>query len=155
MVVVFLFGLFLEAYMHDFNLVYITLFFVFSFVFSAGPLGVLNLGHLKSTFAPSARFFVADEGKISLNIANDSSTTSWAVTLYGKESSTVLESLAGEKSTILHLPYTPKTRGKFTYGDCYLESKYPLSTARLTLPIQEIYEGIAYPEPRASLWHHF
>jgi len=149
-VVVFLFGLFIEAYMHDFNLVYITLFFVFSFAFSAGPLGVLNLGHLKSTFVPSARFFVADEGNIAVKVHNNSSTTSWAVILHGNDMSTPLASLEGEKSIILHLAHTPKTRGRFTYGDCYLESKYPLSTARLTLPIKDVYEGIAYPEPKGK-----
>ena len=148
--VVLLFALFMQAYMHDFNLVYITLFFLFSFAFSAGPLGVLNLGHLKSTFVPSTRFFTGQEGKISLNVSNNSTTTSWAVTLYGKGVSTPLSSLAGEKSIILHLPYTPQKRGRFTYGDCYLESKYPLSTARLTLPIKEVYQGIAYPEPKGK-----
>jgi len=136
--------------MHDFNLVYITLFFVFSFAFSAGPLGVLNLGHLKSTFVPSARFFIAEVGNIAVNIHNDSQTTSWAVILHGNDASAPLSSLAAEKSTILHLPYTPTTRGRFSYENCYLESKYPLSTARLTLPIKESYEGIAYPEPKGK-----
>ena len=136
--------------MHDFNLVYITLFFLFSFAFSAGPLGILNLGYLKSTFVPSGRFFANKEGKISLEITNDSSATSWAVTLHGDGVSTSLVSLAGEKSTIVHLPYTPPKRGRFIYADCYLESKYPLSTARLTLPIEEVYSGIAYPEPKGN-----
>ena len=136
--------------MHDFNLVYITLFFLFSFAFSAGPLGVLNLGYLKSTFVPSGRFFANKEGKISLEITNDSSATSWAVTLHGDGVSTPLVSLAGEKSTIVHLPYTPPKRGRFIYTNCYLESKYPLSTARLTLPIEGAYGGIVYPEPKGN-----
>ena len=136
--------------MHDFNLVYITLFFVFSFAFSAGPLGVLNLGHLKSTFVPSARFFVAEEGNIAVKVHNDSSTTSWAVLLHGDNVSTPLASLEGEKSSILHLPYIAQKRGSFSYEGCYLESRYPLSTARLTLPIKEVYKGIAYPEPKGK-----
>ena len=62
LVVVLLFGLFLEAYMHDFNLVYITLFFVFSLAFSAGPIGILNLGHLKASYVRSGRMFAHQEG---------------------------------------------------------------------------------------------
>ncbi len=147
-VVVLLFGLFLEAYMHDFNLVYITLFFVFSLAFSAGPIGVLNLGHLQASFLKSKRLFAQQEGSIPLRIYNNSSTSSWAVTLHGKNASTPLKQLKGESSTILHLPFTPKKRGEFTYENCYLESKYPLSTARLTLKIKEKYEGIVYPEPK-------
>jgi len=154
-VVVLLFGLFMEAYMHDFNLVYITLFFVFSLAFSAGPLGVLNLGHLTSKFIPSGRLFAHQEGRISLQIENTSSTTSWAIRLYGEDVSVALPQLKGQNSKILHLPFIPEKRGTFTYEGCYLESKYPLSTARLTMPIDEHYEGIAYPEPKGKTLEAF
>lgn len=147
-VVVFLFGLFMEAYMHDFNLVYITLFFVFSFAFSAGPLGVLNLGQLKGTFMPSSRLFVAKLGHIVVQVENISTTTSWAITLHAKDTSVPLVELKGESTSLLYLPYTPSKRGTFNYEGAYLESKYPLSTARLTLDIEEVYQGIAYPEPK-------
>ncbi len=150
-----LFGLFMEAYMHDFNLVYITLFFVFSLAFSAGPLGVLNLGHLKSTFVPSGRLFAQEEGLITLSIKNISPTTSWSVTLYGEEDSTLLPPLKGESNTLAHLAYFPQKRGSFSYQNCYLESRYPLSTSRLTLPIKSVYKGIIYPEPRGKTLEAF
>ncbi len=102
-VVILLFGLFMEAYMHDFNLVYITLFFVFSFAFSAGPLGVLNIGHLKSSFAPSGRFFANKTSDIIVHIKNTSQNTSWAVTLHGEDTSAPMPCLKGEKESILHL----------------------------------------------------
>ncbi len=145
-----LFGLFMQAYMHDFNLAYISLFFVFSFAFSAGPLGVLNLGHLKSNFEPSGRFFVGKEGQVSVKIENTSTTTSWAVALHGQDVSAPLAKLKGEAAATLQLPYIATKRGRFTYEGCYLESKYPLSTARLTLAIKESYEGISYPEPKGK-----
>ena len=149
-VVVFLFGLFMEAYMHDFNLVYITLFFVFSLAFSAGPLGVLNLGHLQAYFVPAGRFFANQEGKILVNIKNNSSMASWSITLHGEDVSVPLPYLKGASSTILSLPYTALKRGTFIYKECYLESKYPLSTARLTLAIDDSYKGVAYPEPKGK-----
>ena len=154
-VVVFLFGLFMEAYMHDFNLVYITLFFVFSLAFSAGPLGVLNLGHLQAHFVPAGRFFVNQEGRILVNIKNTSLTSSWAITLHGEEVSTLLPHIKGECTTVLPLPYSPQKRGTFTSAPTYLESKYPLSTARLTLTIDENYQGIAYPEPKGKSLESF
>ena len=149
-VVVFLFGLFMEAYMHDFNLVYITLFFVFSLAFSAGPLGVLNLGHLEAYFIASGRFFVKHVSNILVNIKNNSSITSWAIKLYGENVFTPLPYIKGASSTIVPLPYTPSKRGSFLYKNCYLESKYPLSTARLTLSIDENYQSVAYPEPKGK-----
>ena len=154
-VVVLLFGLFMEAYMHDFNLVYITLFFVFSFAFSAGPLGVLNLGHLTATFTPSKRLFAQTEGNISLNIQNSSSTPSWAVSIHGKDASVALPVIKAHSLHIVQLPYTPHKRGAFVYEGCYLESKYPLSTARLTLPIDEVYKSIAYPEAKGKSLESF
>jgi len=145
----------MEAYMHDFNLVYITLFFVFSFAFSAGPLGVLNLGHLKSSFSASSRLFANIEGYIGMKIHNTSSTPSWAVTLYGKDASLKLPHIKEHSTKSVRLPYTPTHRGSFVYEGCYLESKYPLSTARLTLPIKESYEGIVYPEPKGKSLESF
>jgi len=150
MVVLMLFGLFLEAYMHDFNLVYITLFFVFSIAFTAGPLAVLNLGNLKSSFESSHRFFAHQEGKITVRIRNNSATTAWGILLYGKEVSSSLPQLKGKSHTLLHLAYTPSKRGTFIYGECYLESRYPISTARLTLPIDASYQGLTYPEPKGK-----
>jgi len=147
LVVLLLFGLFLEAYMHDFNLVYITLFFVFSLAFSAGPLGVLNIGHIDSSFFKSGRFFAQERGKIALKLHNPSQTPSWAILLHGENTSIDIPFIDSESTTLTHLDYTPDKRGVFHYENCYLESKFPLSTARLTLNIKASYEGIAYPEP--------
>ncbi len=148
LVVVLLFGLFLEAYMHDFNLVYITLFFVFSLAFTAGPIGILNLGHLEASYVRSGRLFAHQEGKISMQIDNHSTTTSWSITLHHEKTSIGLDQLRGDTSTILQLPVTPDKRGTFIHKDCYLESKYPLSTVRLVMKINKSYEGIVYPEPK-------
>ncbi len=154
-VVVLLFGLFMEAYMHDFNLVYITLFFVFSLSFSAGPIGILNLGRLEATYLRSGRLFAHQEGHIAMQIYNPSTTTSWSVTLHHDDTSVTLEQLKGEASTTLQLPVTPNKRGIFIHSGCYLESKYPLSTVRLVMKIKESYEGIVYPEPKGLSLHSF
>lgn len=145
-----LFGLFLEAYMHDFNLVYITLFFVFSVAFSAGPLGVLNLGQLKATFNPSSRLFARQQGAISLRIENPAKSSAWAIALYSEETSVEIGEIKAKSSMVVHLDYLPKKRGRFYFENCYLQSSYPFATARLTLPIQERYEGIIYPEPKGK-----
>jgi len=154
-VVILLFGLFLEAYMHDFNLVYITLFFIFSLAFSAGPIGVLNLGYLNAKFIRSGRFFAKTEGKIAIDIYNASTTASWSVILHHEDVSIPLTKLKGETSTTLFIPFTPNKRGFFNFKACYLESKYPLSTARLTRTIDEIYKGLAYPHPKGKSLRSF
>lgn len=154
-VVALLFGLFLEAYMHDFNLVYITLFFVFSLAFSAGPIGILNLGHLEATYVRSGRLFAHQEGHISILIQNNSTMASWSVTLHDENNSIALEEIKGETSKTLQLPVTPDKRGTFTHKNCYLQSKYPLSTVRLVKKMKESYECIVYPEPKGLPLHSF
>jgi len=154
-VVVLLFGLFLEAYMHDFNLVYITLFFMFSLAFSAGPIGILNLGHLEASYLRPGRLFAFQEGHIPIEISNHSTTTSWSITLHDENTSLPLNTIKGETSKVLNLPVTPNKRGSFTHKGCYLESKYPLSTVRLVMKIDETYRGIVYPEPKGIPLHSF
>jgi len=147
-VVVLLFGLFLEAYMHDFNLVYITLFFIFSLAFSAGPIGILNLGHLEANYLNPGRLFVGQDGYIPIEIVNHSSTASWSVTLHDENASVSMEEIKGESSKVLKLPLSPKKRGRFIHQNAYLESKYPLSTVRLVMKIKESCDYIIYPEPK-------
>ncbi len=154
-VVILLFGLFLEAYMHDFNLVYITLFFVFSLAFSAGPIGILNLGHLEVNYLHPGRLFAHKEGKICMEVHNTSTTTSWSVTLQDENNSLQLDKIKGETSKILKLTFIPNKRGTFIHANCYLESKYPLSTVRLVMKISESYKGIVYPEPKGLSLHSF
>ena len=116
-VVVMLFGLFMEAYMHDFNLVYITFFFVFSLAFSAGPIGVLNLGNLEANYKKQGRIFAHKEAKILVNIKNTSPTPSWAISLHGEEDTSVsLAQIKGESSKIVALPYLADNRGTFSYA---------------------------------------
>ncbi len=159
-VVILLFGLFLEAYMHDFNLVYITLFFLFSLAFSAGPIGVMNLGRLQTHLESSTRFFANKEGELRLKISNPSTQNSWAITLHDNtQKYTVnIPLIKAHSSLVVSLPFRPASRGTFTYEGCFLESRYPLSTARLTLPVTFNYQALAYPEPKgkslAAFLHH-
>jgi len=147
-VVVLLFGLFMEAYMHDFNLVYITLFFVFSLAFSAGPIGVLNIGRIEAVFLPAGRLFAGVEGSIPLRLKNPTQTSSWALKVHHDDTFVFVPQIKSNSATTIKLPFTPAKRGTFTFKGCSLESKYPLSTARLSKPIQNIYEGLAYPQPK-------
>ena len=151
-----LFGLFMEAYMHNFNLVYITLFFVFAFAFSAGHFGLNNILNLQVTFAKQGRIFATTETQLRIHIKNTSKTNAWALVLHGSENTKIeIPRVDRESKITVFLPITIHKRGQFMYTDCYLESKYPLSTARLTRSIKETYRGIAYPEPKGISLHDF
>ncbi len=150
-----LFGLFLEAYMHDFNLVYITLFFVFSLAFSAGPIGIVNIGYIKTQYLKSGRLFANTDGHLSLELYNPRASSLWALSLHHKEESVDIPHIKSDSSNIVQLPITPTKRGEFIHDECYLQSLYPISTARLTIPIGVSYTAIIYPQPKGKSLESF
>ncbi len=90
-----------------------------------------------------------------MEIENDSATTSWSVILRHDDTSIPLGPVKGDTSTIVQLPVLPDKRGTFTHKGCYLESKYPLSTVRLVMKIDDSYQGLVYPEPKGIPLHSF
>ena len=150
LVVVLLFGLFLEAYMHNFNLVYITLFFVFAAAFAAGPLGVRNLGYLEAEFAGCERLFARREGACRFQVHNPTALSAWGVELHSALGDTPLPELPPHVRTRAVLPLTPSKRGPLDAGPCALQSLFPLATVRFVLPIAEGCPLIVYPEPRGE-----
>lgn len=150
LVLVLLFGLFLEAYMHNFNLVYITLFFVFAAAFSAGPIGMRNLAHLHGSFAGCDRLFAGKEGSCRFQIENDASLSAWAVELRTDLASTILPELRPHTRMPAVLHFTPKKRGRLDTGPGRLQSLFPLATVRFVLPLETADSLIIYPEPKGE-----
>jgi len=148
LVVLMLFGLFLEAYMHNFNLVYITLFFVFAIAFSAGPLGTRNIGKLEAEFEHSGRLFANQEGKLFFRIINQSSSPAWAITLHCDDSSVNVGRVDANATKSVSLVITPQKRGEYSATESYLQSYFPLSTVRFLLYIPQLPKALVYPEPK-------
>lgn len=147
LVVLLLVGLFLEAYMHNFNLVYITLFFVFAAAFSAGPLGIRNLGNLDASFTGCDRLFAGREGACHFEVVNHASTSAWAVELHNTLGHSPLPELPPHANIRAKLSITPPKRGRLNAGECTLQSLFPLATVRFVLPIEKACELLVFPEP--------
>ncbi|WP_345985852.1 DUF58 domain-containing protein [Sulfurimonas sp. HSL-1656] len=150
LVVVLLFGLFLEAYMHNFNLVYITLFFVFASAFAAGPLGLRNLGCLEAEPSGCERLFARRSAQCHFKIRNTSALGAWAVELHGAGSVQPLPEIPPHTTVTATLPLAPERRGRFEAGPCTLQSLFPLSTVRFVLEIAKSCEHIVFPEPKGE-----
>ncbi len=155
LVVVLLFGLFLEAYMHNFNLVYILLFFVFATAFSAGSFGLLNLGQLQSVFDHSGRLFAGEEGQSIFRLFNPAETVSWAIRLHCDEEMIEIPRIDPDETRYVSLAITAPKRGKFTCDACSLQSLFPLSTVRFVLPMESCLNVLVYPKPFGKSLHSF
>ena len=147
LVVVLLFGLFLEAYMHNFNLVYIMLFFVFSSAFSAGTFGLFNIGRLEIAFAHCERLFAGKEGRCFFRISNPAAMHAWAIRLHCDEKVTELGRIEAHRTIQAAIRITPQKRGWLRCSDCSLQSLFPLSTVRFVLSFEPCLDTIVYPHP--------
>ncbi|MEA3492051.1 MAG: hypothetical protein U9R27_09150 [Campylobacterota bacterium] len=147
LVVILLFGLFLEAYMHNFNLVYITLFFVFATAFSAGPFGILNIGQLEAGFSHTQRLYAGEDGNCLFRVSNLSTAPAWAITVHCDSYATQAMRIEAESSSLIALSISPQKRGRMHSDECWLQSFFPLSTVRFVLPVEKCCEAIIYPRP--------
>ena len=146
-VVILLFGLFLEAYMHNFNLVYILLFFVFATAFSAGSFGLFNIGRLQMVYDRSGRLFAGEEGNLFFRIINPAETVSWSIRLHCDEEMIEIPRIDPDMSLQVLLPIRPEKRGRFHCDSCSLQSYFPLSTVRFVLRVDSCPDTVVYPNP--------
>jgi len=147
LVVILLFGLFLEAYMHNFNLVYIMLFFIFAAAFSAGVFGLLNIGQLEAAFDHAERLYAGEEGRCYFRIDNPAETTAWAIRLHCDGQVTEIPRIDAHRTIQALLRIRPEKRGRFRCTSCSLQSLFPLSTVRFVLALDSCLDAIVYPRP--------
>ncbi len=146
--VILIFGLFFEAYMHNFNLVYILLFFIFSFALIASPLGILNFEGIELKLERTDRLFAKERSLIYFSLFADKTSESFALNFQCDKQTTFLSSLPAGKKQILSMPLTPDIRGTFKIENCSLESLFPLGTIRFVLKFPETFQAIVYPQPK-------
>ncbi len=146
-VVLLMFGLFFEAYMHNFNLVYIALFFIFALAFSAGPVGMKNIGYLEVKSLKCGRLFANQEGKCFFTIENSNRQSSWALEFHTAYSVKKISNIKSKSKIQDSFTITPKSRGILELSPCKIESLFPLSTVRFVLPIDIDCKTIVYPNP--------
>lgn len=148
LVVIMLFGLFLEAYMHNFNLVYIVLFFVFALAFIASPVGINNFSGLSIELEECERLFVNNESTIYLTLHNAKEYDSYALNFSCMEYSHFISMISAGAKALIPLPLQPKKRGEMIITSCHIESLFPLGTIRFLLYLPPLATKLVYPQPK-------
>ncbi len=147
-VVVLLFGLFFEAYMHNFNLVYITLFFVFATAFSAGPIGIRNIKNIEAKFDGCGRLFANVLGECRIKVSNKGIYTAWALDVLFEDKKIYIGSIKGSSVEFVKVEYIAPKRGYLYIKECKIESLFPLSTVRFQIDIKDCKRVVVYPQPK-------
>ena len=148
LLVVIICGLFLQAYMHNFNIVYITLFFLVGFGLVAEFMGRMNLSRLGVRLLSRERLFANRSALYRLQILNESSSPSYAVNVGNGISGDTLNRIGAHESAIATLKCRFGERGVQRFPDTQLESFYPLPHLRFGKRFEVGDEVLVYPEPK-------
>lgn len=121
-------ALFLEAYMHNFNIVYITLFVIFSLAISSCYFGRINLYNLALITLPQERIFAKTPSKLKWRIINNASNPAYDITYKINSSKQHFKWI--EQEALLSLSPVFEKRGSTPYPDIHIESRFPLLHVR-------------------------
>ncbi len=148
-------GLFFLAYMHNYNIVYLVMFFVFSLAGASSIIGRLNLYELQAEVISAKNFFANTASSYTLSIVNPSERDSFALECTNKESETFIQVLQARKSKMINMTCTPLKRGYYKLPALQIRSHFPLPHEILYRSIDLGYETCVYPEPKGQSLEDF
>ena len=143
LVVFILFALFLQAYMHNYNIVYIVLFFVFSVAGSSCIIGRLNLFFLRLVPLQKEGFFAKQRSHISFELFNNAKSNSYALVVDGKE----IGAVDAKQKTVIQLEHSFQKRGYARYKPIMIESFFPFGHIKFYTTIVLEDSFLIYPKP--------
>ncbi len=148
-------GLFFLAYMHNYNIVYLMMFFVFSLAGASSILGRLNLYELEISLLHAQNFFANRPSTYTLSVLNPSERDSFALECTNQTSKVFIQELQASKSKSIVLSTIAAYRGLYTLPSLQIGSHFPLPHEILYRKIDLEYETYVYPEPKGESLENF
>ncbi|MEA1917234.1 MAG: DUF58 domain-containing protein [Campylobacterota bacterium] len=118
--------LFLQAYMHNYNIVYLVMFFLFSVAGASSHFGVLNLGYLHVRLLSCSRFFASQSSTCSVMVENRYKNSSYDLTLINENEKQHIDKIEADSHCIVELKYNFAKRGVVKLPKIRVESLFPL-----------------------------
>ena len=147
-------SLFIQAYMHNYNIVYIMMFFLVAVAGTSTLFGMRNLYPLELSFLSHERFFAHENARFTLSAHNKAEYALYDLHFLYKDSPLMLRSLPAQGSAHLSFSTRFEKRGKHTLEKTHLESLFPLIHERKFRDIALDAEILVYPHPKGeSLLH--
>lgn len=119
-------SLFLQAYMHNYNIVYIMMFFLVGVAGASSLYGIANIASVKIKLLSHERFFASTPSFYTLSIINDSSNSVYDITLKSPETTNHLKSINAQQSETLKFTSSFSKRGSAKLPNITLSSLFPL-----------------------------
>jgi uncharacterized protein (DUF58 family) len=125
-VVLSLFVLFLQAYMHNFNIVFIVMFFIFSIAGASGLIGRLNIYFLELEYLSHERFFVNEISKYRLKVTNQQRIGSYSIEFINDLFESFVSVIKPYEQKLVEIAYRFESRGEQQLPQLTIKSTYPL-----------------------------
>ncbi len=143
-------GLFLQAYMHNFNIVYITLFFLVGFGIVSEVMGRMNLSRLEAGLLSKERCFANRDCTYRVRLSNPSEAPSYAVSVGNGHGGSAPKRIGAGEAVTVPLGMRFPHRGESPLPPTELSSFYPLPHLRFGRRFRLQEHVIVYPEPRGE-----
>ncbi|MDQ7067658.1 MAG: DUF58 domain-containing protein [Sulfurimonas sp.] len=124
--VVVIVSLFLQAYMHNYNIVYLMMFFLVGIGTASSIFGVLNLYYIGVKLLSFDRFFATLPSSFTLSISNDSQNSSYDIHIKVNKEEQNIPSIKANEKMSLKFHETFKTRGFTSLKEVKIFSLFPL-----------------------------
>ena len=148
-------ALFLLAYMHNYNIVYLMMFFTFSLAGASSLVGRFNLYELRVSLLSHERVFANIPSSYTLQILNPAPRTSYALELGTDLQKQNIGIIRSAQSKITALPCQMDKRGTSSLPQLKLESLFPLPHEVLFKKIDLHTSVTVYPEPKGESLEKF
>jgi len=119
-------ALFMQAYMHNYNIVYLMMFFLVGIASAASLYGVYNLYYIKAKLLAQDRFFVNETASYTLSIINESSNTLYDINILFEEQVKNIQSIKPYDAIPISLKTHFVKRGEVQLPKLELNSLFPL-----------------------------
>lgn len=148
-------ALFLQAFVHNYNIVYMALFFTFAFAYTGGLFGRRNIRALELKLFSMQRAFVNQKSVYTLHLSSNSERDIYDITCYSQDKKKHLNNISSSKSSLLELEHQHHSRGAHTLTTVRCESFFPLPHQFFfkVFDINKNYD--VYPEPKGKSLESF
>ncbi len=149
-------GLFFLAYMHNYNIVYLMMFFIFSLAGASSIIGRLNLYEIQASVLVSQDFFAKTPSAYTLTVYNPNpNKDSFSLECSNADSSVIIHELRAGQTKTISLGLIPQERGKMELPPLKLGSHFPLPHELLFKYINLEHESLVFPQPKGKSLESF
>jgi uncharacterized protein (DUF58 family) len=136
--------------MHNYNIVYIMMFFLVGVAGASSLYGIANISSIKIKLLSRERFFASTPASYTLCIINDSTSSVYDITLKSEEATKHIKVIKAQENTLLKFTTSFHKRGNAKLPSTTVSSLFPLPHERKYKEINLKEHLFVYAQPKGS-----